>query len=303
MLVPLTKGWGWTSTGSVSATSRPGLVACGCACHATPSCHHAYCLPCRQGQGAVLPARGARGGWHSPGLQVSLFAPCGLASWVCVGLSGVGWRRAGTCQSGESVTWRLQVDCATGCGLRPLTRTLHTSQACLQDCQAGRAQYSERGHAGGVRQCRWVQFVGVVGKFEIHRVLSAATAASPARGGQQQDSLPLGSRLEAWPISCGTSAELVNGMVVHPKAREPAHYGPVRSIAAAVSVTLCHPAAIGGRVGGRSRTGSSPLTEPPVGLSVEGPRVDLRRLLRLCILQGVDAAGRAAGQPVDALHR
>ena len=41
-------------------------------------------IPCRQGQGAVLPAGGARGGRHSPGLQVSTAsARCTVVELLC----------------------------------------------------------------------------------------------------------------------------------------------------------------------------------------------------------------------------
>lgn len=42
------------------------------------------------------------------------------------------------------------------------------------------------------------------------------------------------------PFACKPIfADVVNGMVTHPLAREPAHYGPVRSMAAAVRAGLC----------------------------------------------------------------
>ena len=123
------------------------------------------------------------------------------------------------------------------------------------------------------------------------------------------------------------AAEMVNGMVTHPLAREPAHYGPVRSMAAAVSGPLlaapsscapegsawphahAPPFAAGARTAARRPPSlllpwtpqfASPCVAAP--LPAGGPGVDVRRLLCLCLLQGVDAGGRPAGQPVDAEH-
>lgn len=151
------------------------------------------------------------------------------------------------CQLGENATCCLQVECsqllaaAFGCSLTPPT---HRMPACRIAKLGELNKVSEGvpvecGNAGGCT------LVGVVRKFETNRAVPAATVASPATGGQQQSSLPKTKRPRhtiSFVHLTLPSAELVNGMVVHPLAREPAHYGPVRSIAAAVSAApLAHP--------------------------------------------------------------
>ena len=90
------------------------------------------------------------------------------------------------------------------------------------------------------------------------RLCAAAAAAAAANSANEARSNALCHCSEMWHLGVCTlqrygrlsahdvhPAEIVNGMVVHPLAREPAHYGPVRSIAAAVSAApRVHPSCV-----------------------------------------------------------